>query len=177
MPCRTSKASLLVLSPVTRSYLQVPYFSFRPCLSFNNPIVVASLPYSLCARISHLRVDCQLYCRYRIVLQLSLAMVSKCLAATVALFVVARAQTNFTTDWNPLGEGCVDTKGFLSCYSDQSSKAASCTSTCAANNPKGSNQYNTCVDACDELWLADNLGCWIQSCWNQVRLQDRVSKS
>jgi len=24
------------------------------------------------------------------------------------------------------------------------------------------------VDACDELWLADNIGCWIQSCWNQV---------
>jgi hypothetical protein len=99
-------------------------------------------------------------------------MVSRCLtAASVALIAfssVARAQTNFTTNWNPLGEGCVDTTGFLSCYSDQSSKAASCTNVCTQSNTKDTPAYNTCIDACDELWLADNIGCWIQSCWNQV---------
>jgi hypothetical protein len=95
-----------------------------------------------------------------------------------ALHSTARGQTdsyqansfqgNFTTNWNPYGEGCVDPTGFLSCYATQSSKASSCTSACASSNTKGSSTYNICVNECKELWLADNIGCWIQSCWNQV---------
>ena len=96
----------------------------------------------------------------------------------VALYSTARAQTglyssnsyegNFTTNWNPSGEGCVDPTGFVSCYASQSSAASACTNTCASSNTKGSSQYNICTNQCRELWLADNVGCWIQSCWNQV---------
>src|SRR5580658_5868507 len=79
-------------------------------------------------------------------------------------------QTNFTTNWNPTGEGCVDATGFLSCYAAQGAKADSCASACSAGNTKGSAGYNTCMIACNELWYAGNIGCWLQSCWNQVRL-------
>ncbi|KAE9375265.1 hypothetical protein N431DRAFT_369506 [Stipitochalara longipes BDJ] len=100
-------------------------------------------------------------------------------ALTLAtLYSTARCQTdsyqsnsfegNFTTNWNPSGEGCVDPTGFVSCYATQSSSALSCTNTCASNNKKGSSEYNICVNECKELWLATNVGCWIQSCWNQV---------
>jgi hypothetical protein len=88
--------------------------------------------------------------------------------ALIALCSTALGQTNFTTNWNPTGEGCVDTTGFLSCYDDQGAKGTSCTNACATSNKKGSSAYNTCVNGCEQLWLADNVGCWIQSCWNQV---------
>ena len=104
--------------------------------------------------------------------QSSSTMGSKFLAiaaiALIALCSTALGQTNFTTNWNPTGEGCVDTTGFLSCYDDQGAKGTSCTNACATSNKKGSSAYNTCVNGCEQLWLADNVGCWIQSCWNQV---------
>jgi hypothetical protein len=95
--------------------------------------------------------------------------------ALFALFSMALGQTNllqtnFTTNWNPTGEGCVDTVGFLSCYTDQGTTANSCADACSASNKKGSAPYNTCVTACDQLWYAGNIGCWLQSCWNQVSL-------
>ncbi|PMD44879.1 hypothetical protein L207DRAFT_629426 [Hyaloscypha variabilis F] len=100
-------------------------------------------------------------------------------ALTLAILSsTARAQTdsyqsnsfegNFTTNWNPSGEGCVDPAGFVSCYATQSSSSLSCMTACANSNKKGTSQYNICVNECKELWLANNVGCWIQSCWNQV---------
>ncbi|KAH8748570.1 hypothetical protein F5882DRAFT_470916 [Hyaloscypha sp. PMI_1271] len=93
--------------------------------------------------------------------------------ALFALFSMALGQTNLlqtnvTTNWNPTGEGCVDTVGFLSCYADQGITANSCADACSVSNKKGSAPYNTCVTACDQLWYAGNIGCWLQSCWNQV---------
>jgi len=95
--------------------------------------------------------------------------------ALFALFSMALGQTNLlqtnvTTNWNPTGEGCVDTVGFLSCYADQGITANSCADACSVSNKKGSAPYNTCVTACDQLWYAGNIGCWLQSCWNQVSL-------
>jgi hypothetical protein len=85
-----------------------------------------------------------------------------------AFYSTALGQTNFTTNWNPTGEGCVDPTGFVSCYNDHSNTGVSCQTACANNNKKGTPEYNTCMDACEALWLAGNVGCWLQSCWNQV---------
>jgi len=91
------------------------------------------------------------------------------IVSLITFYSTALGQTtNFTTNWNPTGEGCVDTTGFLSCYDNQGTKADSCMTACANNNKKGSSEYNTCVNLCTQAWIADNLGCWIQSCWNQV---------
>jgi hypothetical protein len=107
-----------------------------------------------------------------LVLVLSFNMWSKLLALTAATFFAfystALGQTNFTTNWNPTGEGCVDTTGFISCYNDHTNTGVSCQETCANNNKKGTAEYNTCMNACEALWLAGNVGCWLQSCWNQV---------
>ncbi|KAE8441186.1 hypothetical protein EG329_005786 [Mollisiaceae sp. DMI_Dod_QoI] len=73
-----------------------------------------------------------------------------------------------TRNWNPTGEGCVDTKGFLSCYDTQSSNADSCVQFCDSNFVKGTGAYTDCILGCNGAWLASNVGCWIQSCWNQV---------
>lgn len=88
--------------------------------------------------------------------------------AVIASASVVRAELNFTTNWNPTGEGCVDTDGFLSCYDDQAGKASSCTKGCESSNTKDSSEYNTCINNCERLLYADNIGCWLQSCWNQV---------
>lgn len=101
---------------------------------------------------------------------------SSFLAIAITLFTLCSSvlgQTNlvpinFTANWNPTGDGCVDASGFLSCYTSQGSKAATCKAACAASDTKGSSAYNTCANLCEVAWLGDNLGCWIQSCWNQV---------
>jgi hypothetical protein len=76
---------------------------------------------------------------------------------------VLGASSSFTTNWNPNGDGCVDTKGFLSCYQTEATKGTNCLNSCASND-------QNCVDGCTGFWLASNVGCWLQSCWNQVRL-------
>ncbi len=107
-----------------------------------------------------------------LVLLLSFNMWSKLLALTAAtlfaFYSTALGQTNFTTNWNPTGEGCVDSTGYVSCYNDRRNTGISCQTACASNNKKGTTEYNTCMDACEALWLAGNVGCWLQSCWNQV---------
>jgi hypothetical protein len=85
-----------------------------------------------------------------------------CLASTVL---------GDTRDWNPTGDGCVDSTGFLSCYETQSNNAVSCVQFCESNNVKGTQVYQDCILGCNGAWLASNLGCWIQSCWNQVSLK------
>ncbi|CZR69644.1 uncharacterized protein PAC_19544 [Phialocephala subalpina] len=73
-----------------------------------------------------------------------------------------------TRNWNPTGQGCVDPNGFLSCYATQSSNAVSCVGFCDSNTVKGTGAYTDCILGCNGAWLASNVGCWIQSCWNQV---------
>jgi hypothetical protein len=85
----------------------------------------------------------------------------------VALSPVVAGQA-LTQNWNPNGDGCVDSSGFLSCYNNLATKGASCLDGCDNNNVKGSQAYKNCVSACTGVWLAGNLGCWLQSCWNQV---------
>ncbi|KAF8847563.1 hypothetical protein BDZ45DRAFT_320904 [Acephala macrosclerotiorum] len=89
------------------------------------------------------------------------------LAAFVLCFGPASVVCD-TRNWNPTGQGCVDPKGFLSCYDNQSSNAVSCTAFCDSNTVKGTKAYTDCILGCNGAWLASNVGCWIQSCWNQV---------
>lgn len=95
------------------------------------------------------------------------------LALLASSSVVLGASTNFTTNWNPNGDGCVDTKGFLSCYDTQASQGTTCVDNCANTNKEGTTAYQDCVNGCTGLWLASNVGCWLQSCWNQVSLLDQ----
>jgi hypothetical protein len=87
--------------------------------------------------------------------------------ALVLLSTTALGQA-LTGNWNPTGEGCVDTTGFLSCYNDQSSTATSCLDSCDNHNQKETRAYTNCVLSCNQAWLAANVGCWIQGCWNQA---------
>ncbi|PMD31554.1 hypothetical protein L207DRAFT_591505 [Hyaloscypha variabilis F] len=88
--------------------------------------------------------------------------------ALIASSTVLGAATNLTTNWNPNGDGCVDTKGFLSCYDTQASTGVNCLDNCANDNQEGSTAYKTCVSGCTGHWLASNVGCWLETCWNQV---------
>lgn len=72
------------------------------------------------------------------------------------------AQTNY----NPDGTGCVDPQGFVDCYSAQADQLTSCTET--AKNTCSADEYQTCLLGCSGAQLAGNVGCWVQSCWNQV---------
>ncbi len=73
-----------------------------------------------------------------------------------------------TRNWNPSGQGCVDPSGYLSCYKAQSDQAVSCVDFCTSSEPAGSEELTLCEAGCGGAWLAGNIGCWIQGCWNQV---------
>lgn len=71
-------------------------------------------------------------------------------------------------NWNPTGEGCVDTQGFLSCYEAQTNNAVGCIKVCNSTTKAATQINQDCILGCNGAWLAGNIGCWIQSCWNQV---------
>ncbi|KAH8589623.1 hypothetical protein B0O99DRAFT_692358 [Bisporella sp. PMI_857] len=71
-------------------------------------------------------------------------------------------------NWNPTGAGCVDTDGFLSCYETQANNAVSCLKVCNSTTEAATQINQNCILGCNGAWLAGNIGCWIQSCWNQV---------
>jgi hypothetical protein len=73
-----------------------------------------------------------------------------------------------TRNWNPQGDGCVDPKGFLSCYQDNSDTAVGCVQLCNQTATVDTGNYDNCVLGCNGQWLASNIGCWVQSCWNEV---------
>lgn len=74
----------------------------------------------------------------------------------------------FSQNFNPTGQGCVDPQGFLSCYQKQIDQVPACASLCNGANAAGSTGLQTCLVGCNGAQLAGNVGCWIQSCWNQV---------
>ena len=83
-----------------------------------------------------------------------------------SLFV---GQISPSLNLNPDGIGCVDPKGFVSCYAAVSGTASSnCPNDCEKDYQQGTNPYKQCLTACNDNWYAGNIGCWIQSCWNQV---------
>jgi hypothetical protein len=71
-------------------------------------------------------------------------------------------------NFNPTGEGCVDQSGFVSCYKAQAAAAVDCENFCTTSTTKGSDEAESCSQGCSGHWLAGNVGCWIQSCWNEV---------
>ena len=83
-------------------------------------------------------------------------------------FLLHTAVNADATNLNPTGAGCVDPEGYLACYAAQSKQAASCTDT--INKTCDAQQIGNCLSACAGAQLGGNIGCWIQSCWNQVLL-------
>jgi hypothetical protein len=91
------------------------------------------------------------------------------ISAILLVGLCSTVVADLTVNYNPTGAGCVDSKGFLSCYQAQIDKAVSCNKACNSTIPDyNSNVYQNCVLGCTGSWLAGNIGCWIQSCWNQV---------
>ena len=89
-------------------------------------------------------------------------------AVTIFGFIAFPAAFADTTNYNPTGEGCVDPKGFLTCYQTQINKASSCSGLCNSTDAAGTSALKQCELGCDGQWHAGNIACWIQSCWNQV---------
>ncbi|EHK96922.1 hypothetical protein M7I_7322 [Glarea lozoyensis 74030] len=90
------------------------------------------------------------------------------------LLALGTILTTFSTvvadsrNFNPTGAGCVDQSGFLSCYQTQASAAVDCENFCVTSTKKGSSAAESCSKGCGGKWLAANIGCWIQSCWNEL---------
>ncbi|KAJ5639604.1 uncharacterized protein N7484_007466 [Penicillium longicatenatum] len=68
---------------------------------------------------------------------------------------------------NPDGEGCVDPSGYLQCYESNVNTLTACMT--YAKDTCEEDVYTTCVLACGNAQLAANIGCWLTSCWNEVR--------
>jgi hypothetical protein len=79
-----------------------------------------------------------------------------------------------TLNLDPTGQGCVDPQGFLDCYQAQANKGTTCVS--AADNTCSGTELAECVAGCAGAQLAGNIGCWLQSCWNQARTEEERRK-
>ena len=95
------------------------------------------------------------------------------LIAIGAIIALSTSVLADTRNWNPQGDGCVDPKGFLSCYQKNIDAAVGCTKVCNSTATPPS-LYSNCIQGCDGFWLASNIGCWIQSCWNEVSDADMI---
>lgn len=93
---------------------------------------------------------------------------SKLFLPLIGIFVLCTGVIADTRNYNPTGEGCVDPKGFLSCYQKNIDAAVGCTGQCNNTTPANSATRQNCYLGCNGGWLASNIGCWIKSCWNQV---------
>ena len=73
-----------------------------------------------------------------------------------------------TLNLDPTGQGCVDPKGFLDCYQAQEDQAVTCVATAKKTCTSSDQELGECVVGCAGAQLAGNIGCWLQSCWNQA---------
>jgi len=90
----------------------------------------------------------------------------RCTLNILAVALYARAAADsFDPNTSPTGEGCVDPKGFTDCFATSANNLVSCGEFCKTQNTLN---YNDCILGCGKTQLSRNLGCWIQSCWNQV---------
>ncbi|KAG9245429.1 hypothetical protein BJ878DRAFT_548083 [Calycina marina] len=84
------------------------------------------------------------------------------------LLLVVTAVFAGTENYNPTGEGCVDARGFLSCYAEAVTLTAGCVAGCKETSTIATDTHDLCLAGCNGAQLAGNLACWVQSCWNQL---------
>lgn len=94
------------------------------------------------------------------------------LAQGLLLWSLASADAS---NLNPNGDGCVDPSGYLKCYSDNTDNLSTCMAD-AQKNCDG-DSLTLCEEACGNVQLAANIGCWLTSCWNEVHQPTRFSLS
>ena len=95
------------------------------------------------------------------------------LTLLTTLFSVAHAQSNttnpsLTQNLNPTGAGCVDPAGYLACYQKGITSATACAAVAEAQCGPFAGNIDICLQGCLAAQLASNIGCWLQSCWNEV---------
>lgn len=84
--------------------------------------------------------------------------------------ILLRLSTSFAEELdnlNPAGVGCVDPQGYLDCYAEQSNQLTDCMKV-ANETCVSAGNYQTCALGCGGAYHASKIGCWLQSCWNQV---------
>jgi hypothetical protein len=69
---------------------------------------------------------------------------------------------------NPTGKGCVDPSGYLSCYAAQAVSFDNCMTLATSSCRISASALAECQLGCYGAYLAGHIGCWLQSCWNQV---------
>jgi hypothetical protein len=71
-------------------------------------------------------------------------------------------------NFNPTGQGFIDPKGFVDCYQAQVVQVTACVEVVNKTCRGDQKTYKNCLQGCYSAQLAGNIGCWVQSCWNQV---------
>lgn len=88
--------------------------------------------------------------------------------AKLVNILLAIRLANATLNLDPTGQGCVDPQGFLDCYEAQVNQAATCLATAQKTCTSSPTELAECVVGCAGYQRAGNIGCWLQSCWNQA---------
>ena len=88
--------------------------------------------------------------------------------STISIALFATLVYSQAKDLNPEGVGCVDPSGYTSCYATSASKFTGCGEACMNQYSQGSTDFEDCINGCSATNWATNIGCWLQTCWNQV---------
>lgn len=87
------------------------------------------------------------------------------LTTLLSTYVAADLST-FDPYNSPNGLGCVDPAGFNACFKKNTETFVDCGDVYCRGQT--SQNYNDCLRNCKGTQGTANIGCWIQSCWNQV---------
>jgi hypothetical protein len=92
---------------------------------------------------------------------------SQSLALLLSVTPLAHAQ-NPLGNLNPSGAGCVDPAGYLQCYEANTAAYVTCVNNIPNICGSSTAEKAQCLLTCGKVQAASNIGCWLQSCWNQV---------
>lgn len=82
------------------------------------------------------------------------------LKSSVALLLISSVAKTYAQN-DPTPDGCVDPVGYSKCAGEARSNFISCGTNQSCSN-------FACGNMCETSFNGAQLGCWIQSCWNQV---------
>lgn len=109
-----------------------------------------------------------LCCVLVISLGLKVSAMQYCWAQRLCLFAAAITEASSFTNLNSNGRDCIDPSGFLKCYAAQEHETVVCINDWAPKYCQSKTSRHNCMKSCFSRQNVGNIGCWLQSCWNQV---------
>ncbi|KAE9377558.1 hypothetical protein N431DRAFT_527494 [Stipitochalara longipes BDJ] len=94
--------------------------------------------------------------------------------STISIALFATLVYSQAKDLNPGGVSCVDPSGYTSYYATSASKFTGCGEAYINQYSQGNTNFEDCINGCSAMNWATNIGCWLQTCWNQTTMKNPI---